>query len=71
MDTGLAPGIPVFHLTEIQVTDAAGRQLALIKPYEPVAENPLFSLDLKVDGPIGLQGRDNNGNRFAVEVAPR
>lgn len=71
MDTGLAPGIPVFHITQIQVMDEAGRELGLIRPYEPVAENPLFSLDLAVTGPVRLQGRDNNGNRFAALVEPR
>jgi sulfur-oxidizing protein SoxY len=71
MDTGLAPGIPVFHITQIHVLDEAGRELGVIRPYEPVAENPLFSLDLAVTGALRLQGRDNNGNRFAARVAPR
>jgi sulfur-oxidizing protein SoxY len=70
MDTGLAPGIPVFHITEIRVKDIAGRVLGILRPFEPVAENPLFSLDLNVEGAIRLQGRDNNGNRFAALVEP-
>lgn len=70
MDTGLAPGIPVFHITQIEVMDAAGRALGILRPFEPVSEDPIFSLDLNVSGPVRLQGRDNNGNRFAALVEP-
>lgn len=69
MDTGLAPGVPVFHITEIRVSDETGRELALIRPFEPVSENPLFSLDLAISGAVRVEGRDNNGNRFAARVA--
>jgi sulfur-oxidizing protein SoxY len=71
MDTGLAPGIPTFHITEIHLLDEADRELGVIRPYEPVSEDPIFSLDLAMKGPVRLRGRDNNGNRFTALVVPR
>ena len=42
-----------------------------VKPFEPVAENPVFTLQrLQGDGPVKVTGRDNNGNRFQAEIAP-
>lgn len=70
MDTGLAAGIPAFHVEEIALfADDGAEAIATLQPFEPVAENPLFTLDL----PPGLAvrriaGRDNNGNRIAAEV---
>jgi len=72
MDTGLAPGIPVFHIDELALADAGGRALMHIAPFEPVAENPVFTVDLppRADaGAIRVSGHDNNGNRIAAEVA--
>lgn len=71
MDTGLAPGIPAFYITDLSLSDANGNTLASLKLYEPVNENPVLSLNLS-DGsatPIQLEGRDNNGNRFHAEIA--
>lgn len=65
MDTGLAAGIPTFHLEDLLLTDAEGRELMRIQPLEPVAENPLFTVDLPAGEkptPIRISGRDNNGN---------
>ncbi|AVZ79352.1 quinoprotein dehydrogenase-associated SoxYZ-like carrier [Zoogloeaceae bacteirum Par-f-2] len=72
MDTGLAPGVPVFHIDTLTLRDAAGAELMRIHPAEPVAENPVFTVDLPPSvaaGPLALVGRDNNGNRIAAEVA--
>ena len=68
MDTGLAPGVPVFHITDIHVATESGEDLAHLKPFEPVSENPVFSLDLGQTGAVTLRGRDNNGNRFSARV---
>jgi sulfur-oxidizing protein SoxY len=65
MDTGLAPGIPAFHIEELQVTGADGEELMRIQPFEPVAENPLFTIELPPgfkQERIRISGRDNNGN---------
>ena len=70
MDTGLASEIPAFYAESIELADDKGKPLATIKPYEPVSENPIFSLDLPGETPVILSGRDNNGNRFNAEIAP-
>ena len=74
MDTGLAPGIPAFHLTELNVHDREGRVLMGITTYEPVAENPVFTVDFLPGQapavPLELRGVDTNGNRVAVQVGP-
>jgi sulfur-oxidizing protein SoxY len=64
MDTGLAPGIPAFHLENLVLRDAKGVDWARITTYEPVSENPVFSVDFaEPPPPLRLIGRDNNGNR--------
>lgn len=68
MDTGLAGNIPAFFVEQIVVTDQRGKELARIAPREPVAENPLFTLDLKGSGPLQISSVDNNGNRFRGRV---
>lgn len=68
MDTGLAAGIPAFYITDVTVASASGETLARLKPYEPISENPVLTLDLDYRGPLKLSGRDNNGNLFAVSV---
>lgn len=72
MDTGLADGVPVFHIERLSLQGADGRTLIDIHPAEPVAENPVFTIDLPpglAPGALALHGRDNNGNRIAAEVA--
>ncbi len=71
MDTGLAPGIPAFHIEDIELSDANGSTLARIRSFEPVAENPAFTLDLPSPadgGRLHVGGRDNNGNRIDAWV---
>lgn len=70
MDTGLAGGIPVFHVESLALRDVAGRELASVQLYEPVSENPVLSLDLQHQGRLSIEGRDTQGNRIAAEVAP-
>jgi sulfur-oxidizing protein SoxY len=69
MDTGLASGIPVFHVENIEIRDQ-DQLLAEIRPFEPVSENPVFTLDLPGRGAVQIRGRDNNGNRFRASVPP-
>ena len=64
MDTGLAPGIPAFFIETLTLRDAQGGEWARITTYEPVSENPVFSIDFASSPPpLRLIGRDNNGNR--------
>ncbi|TBO34611.1 quinoprotein dehydrogenase-associated SoxYZ-like carrier [Aquabacterium lacunae] len=70
MDTGLVPGVPAFYLETLTLTDARGQAACRLFLHEPVAENPLFTLEwpLATDtgqpGPWRVQGRDNNGLRI-------
>ena len=64
MDTGLAPGIPAFHLETLAIHDAQGRELGRIDTFEPVSENPVFTLEVSPSTgsrSLRLTGRDNNG----------
>ena len=70
MDTGLADGVPVFHIERITLSDTQGQPLARILPFEPVSENPVFTLDFTTQAErVRLSGRDNNGNEFEAELA--
>ena len=69
MDTGLAAGIPVFYLEDIELKDQEG-PLALIRPFEPISENPVFTLNVPNEGQVLVSGRDNNGNRIQAAVPP-
>ena len=70
MDTGLASGIPTFHIENLNVKDAQGQVLAELDLYEPISENPMLSLDVGKNTTFTLEGRDNNGNKIAAEVTP-
>ena len=51
MDTGLAPGIPAFYLETLAIHDAQGRELGRIDTFEPVSENPVFTLESRSPQP--------------------
>ena len=70
MDTGLVAGTPAFYLEEINFTDSAGKRLMRVQPFEPVSENPVFTVHQALAGPVRASGRDNNGNTFSVLIAP-
>jgi len=70
MDTGLVAGTPAFFLEEINFTDATGQRLMRVQTFEPVSENPVFTLQrASAAGPVEASGRDNNGNAFAARIA--
>ncbi|MBN8489329.1 MAG: quinoprotein dehydrogenase-associated SoxYZ-like carrier [Burkholderiales bacterium] len=66
MDTGLVGGIPAFFVNRLSVQDGRGRELARLQAFEPVSENPVFSLDFRSppEGGVRIVGADNNGNRI-------
>ena len=70
MDTGLAEGIPEFYIEHFDVTDQSGMVLAKLKTYQPVSENPVFTLNMPKGTamPINLLGMDNNGNRLEASI---
>lgn len=65
MDTGLASNIPEFYIEQLQVRNANGDVLARMQLSQPVAENPVMTLDLNNSSEKTLLWmRDNNGNEF-------
>lgn len=73
MDTGLADGIPAFFIEDLKLADERGQLLMRVEPFEPIAENPVFTFDLPAlagGGRIEISGRDNNGNLIKAGVAP-
>ena len=71
MDTGLAPGIPAFYIERLRLRDAEGRDWARLNTFEPISENPMFSLEFdRPTPPLTLEGVDNNGNRVSARLQP-
>lgn len=70
MDTGLVAGIPAFYLQEIALADAGDSPLMRIETFEPVSENPVFTVQQAAAGRVRASGRDNNGNAFNVWIEP-
>ena len=72
MDTGLVPGTPGLYLERLELRDSQGQLLWALHPFEPVAENPIFSFDFYAlpAGWLELTGVDNNGNRLKEGLAP-
>ncbi|MDQ2089723.1 quinoprotein dehydrogenase-associated SoxYZ-like carrier [Marimonas arenosa] len=71
MDTGLADGIPVFIIRNLDLSDDDGHKLASIELREPVNEDPAFTLffDPATMPPlIHVAGRDNNGNEIEATL---
>jgi sulfur-oxidizing protein SoxY len=72
MDTGLAPGIPAFFIEKISVMTEAGREMMRIHAFEPISENPVFSIDLPPEhreAKLKLVGVDNQGNKINARVS--
>ncbi len=72
MDTGLAPGIPPFYIERLELHDEQGELLGRLLTYEPISENPFFTLDFgegqEAVRAVRLTGRDINGNRFEQRI---
>ena len=70
-DTGLAAGIPAFYIEDLRLTDDSGRALMTVRGFEPIAENPVFTVDIPAAHTghgYRINGRDNNGNTIAAEI---
>lgn len=71
MDTGLADGIPVFTIQALDFKGLDGKKMARIELYEPVNEDPTFSLRFAegaLTAPMQVSGRDNNGNEIEATI---
>ncbi len=67
MDTGLAPGIPVFYMNTVEVTSPAGDELARVELFEPISENPTLTLKPLVEDKLDellVYARDTEANEF-------
>lgn len=70
MDTGLAAGIPKFHIENLFIRDANSQSvLAELDLYEPISENPMLSLDVGRYSQFSVKGRDNNGNKIEAIIS--
>nr|WP_087576054.1 quinoprotein dehydrogenase-associated SoxYZ-like carrier [Sphingomonas sp. CDS-1] len=73
MDTGLVDNIPTYHLEELTVRDANGREMAQMAIWASVAEDPAITLmpHAAADAALTIEGRDSNGRdyRAALTVA--
>ena len=70
-DTGLAAGVPAFYIQELKLTDEQGVPLMHIEGFEPLAENPVFSVDIpaaRTAAGYRVSGRDNNGNAISAVI---
>lgn len=70
MDTGLADKIPEFFIERLDILQKDAL-IARVHLYEPVAENPTLTLDIKTHGEMGLFALDNNGNQVKANLLPQ
>ncbi|EIJ43389.1 sulfur oxidation protein SoxZ [Beggiatoa alba B18LD] len=69
MDTGLAKGIPTFHLEKITLAQTDGKTALTLEPFEPISENPIFTVELTTpQTTMILNAIDTNGNEFKGEL---
>ncbi|MEZ5536351.1 MAG: quinoprotein dehydrogenase-associated SoxYZ-like carrier [Thiolinea sp.] len=69
MDTGLADGIPKFHIEQLVLKDTDSQSvMGSLELFEPVSENPMLSLDVGKRKRFILGGRDNNGNLIDAKI---
>ncbi len=72
MDTGLAPGVPAFFIEKLAVVDGQNQELMRLHVFEPISENPIFSIDVPstiAAGELSLRGVDNQGNRVRARLS--
>lgn len=69
-DTGLVAGIPAYFIEELKLTDEGGRTLGLLQTGEPVAENPVYTFELKPGAgkSVRLRGRDNQAGEIDATI---
>jgi sulfur-oxidizing protein SoxY len=72
MDTGLAKdGTPAFFIEQTEIKDASGKSLARLELFEPVAEDPIVTLMIRLpatEAAVTVDGRDNNGGIFRATI---
>ena len=72
MDTGLAGDIPKFIIQKLSISDDEDVELAQLELFEPVNEDPAFTLYFepeRLPAALHISGRDNNGNEIDGTIA--
>jgi sulfur-oxidizing protein SoxY len=73
MDTGLGKdNTPAYFIQEMAIASSGGEALADLELFEPVSEDPTFTLLVRLpagEGGVGISGRDNNGGLFRATLA--
>jgi sulfur-oxidizing protein SoxY len=71
MDTGLVANIPAYHIEELAVKSAAGKEIARMALWASVAEDPAITLmPHAVPGDVlAVEGRDSNGREYPARIA--
>lgn len=69
-DTGLVAGIPAYFIEDLRLSDGSGRELGTLETGEPVAENPVFTLELRPGSgrTLSLRGRDNQAGEIKADI---
>ncbi|HYH40224.1 MAG TPA: quinoprotein dehydrogenase-associated SoxYZ-like carrier [Azospirillum sp.] len=69
-DTGLVAGIPAYFIEELTLTGDDGRVLGRLQTGEPVAENPVFTLELRPGAArsMRVRGRDNQAGEIDATI---
>lgn len=71
MDTGLVENTPAYHIEQLTVKTADGQDMARMRVYGSVAEDPAFTLIVPGgDGPLSIAARDTSGLEFDGEITP-
>lgn len=76
MDNGLIAGIPAYFIEKLSVRDADGKELARLETLEPLSENPVFTLEVKLgevkpgaaSRALKLTGRDTQGGEIDAAI---
>lgn len=71
MDTGLADGIPIFIVEDLELKSADETTLARLELHEPVDEDPAFTFHFPegtLTDAVRVVGRDNNGNEIDATI---
>lgn len=73
MDTGLTPdNVPAFYISDISLTGADGEPLGRMELFEPVAENPVLTVKVRLPASsprVVVRGRDTDGNLIQAGVS--
>ncbi|MGG7568683.1 quinoprotein dehydrogenase-associated SoxYZ-like carrier [Rhodovulum sp. DZ06] len=71
MDTGLADGIPVYIIEDLELSTPEGEVMARLQLHEPVNEDPAFTLffaEGSLPNTLELRGRDNGGAQIRATL---